>query len=185
MIFFKEDCETSTSFTSCTDMVPVQLGPPTARILMLLKFRKDFSKDVVEQKILHPFSFLTERFGDLYSSTDCKSLQRQMFLGLTVMRLPGRLLGTAFTLFSLWSHRCSHTKFLSRCVLNRSTLIAFKYFFQRMQHDPFQTKQTNRPTTPKQPKVTGIAKTQEHLSSQAHFLISFPILHGQVAKDES
>lgn len=148
-------------------MLPVQLGPPTARIPMLLKFSKDFSlRQYSGAENITSFSFLTGRkiWGHLFNHW--LQVTSETYFSGAVTGPPRRLLEIAFSPFFLCFHSCIHTKFLSRCVLNRSALIASKF----LQHDPFQTKQTNRPTIPKQPKVTGIARTQEQLSSQARFI---------------
>lgn len=80
---------------------------------MLLKFSKDLSFRHCEAEkyyTLLPVFLQVERFGNIYSTTDCESLQRQIFVGLTVTRLPGRLLEIAFSPFSLCALTAASTQ---------------------------------------------------------------------------
>lgn len=59
------------------------------------------------------------------------------------MGLPGRLLEISFSPFSLCSHSCIHTQFLSRCVLNRYAAFNFLVFSENTAW-PFPDKANNQ-----------------------------------------
>lgn len=139
----------------------------------------------VDKEILHAVLFsLVERFWDIFSAIDCKSLQEQRFFSKNNfgMGLPGRPTEACFlSVFSVYSDSCFHTKVVSRCVLNIFSLLTFSRWIQ---HDPFQMQQTRKspPSTPKHFKVTEIAvRTWEQIPTP-HLLLSCPILHRQVIK---
>lgn len=130
---------------------------------------------------MHSFFAGRKMWGHLFNHSLWVTSETEIFLVLTLWWDCQEDYWSLF--LTIITDKCYHTKLVSRCVLSR---FAFITFFQLIQHDPFQTKQTNKPPTPKHLRVTGIAtRTWEQLPSQACFLISFPILHGQVTKDES